>query len=134
MAERTVVPRAFCFSVPSELDDDAAAALPNPGVSAWLTLAYRAKLVPGETVLILGATGVTGQLAMQIAKLLGAKRVAGAGRNERMLERLREMGADARMHSHARRGTTDSTSSLITCGDILRKCCLRRLQNRISRQ
>jgi NADPH2:quinone reductase len=95
MAERTVVPRAFCFSVPSELDDDAAAALPNPGVSAWLTLAYRAKLVPGETVLILGATGVTGQLAMQIAKLLGAKRVAGAGRNERMLERLREMGADA---------------------------------------
>lgn len=94
MAERTVVPRAFCFSVPSGLDDDAAAALPNPGVSAWLTLAHRAKLVPGETVLILGATGVTGQLAVQIAKLLGAKRVIGAGRNERMLERLRELGAD----------------------------------------
>ena len=95
MAERTVVPRAFCFSVPSGLDDDAAAALPNPGVSAWLTLTHRAKLVPGETVLILGVTGVTGQLAVQIAKLLGAKRVIGAGRNERMLERLRELGADA---------------------------------------
>jgi NADPH:quinone reductase-like Zn-dependent oxidoreductase len=95
MAERTVVPSAFCFAVPSAMEDDAAAALPNPGVSAWLTLAHRAKLVPGETVLILGATGVTGQLALQIAKLLGAKRVIGAGRNERMLERLRELGADA---------------------------------------
>lgn len=95
MAERTVVPRAFCFPVPAEIDDDTAAALPNPGVSAWLSLTHRAKLVAGETVLILGATGVTGQLAVQIAKRLGAKRVIGAGRNERVLGRLRELGADA---------------------------------------
>ncbi|HWY43823.1 MAG TPA: zinc-binding alcohol dehydrogenase family protein [Candidatus Sulfotelmatobacter sp.] len=94
MAERTVVPRAFCFAVPPELSDESAAALPNPGVSAWLTLTQRAKLVAGETVLILGATGVTGQLAVQIAKLLGAKRVIGAGRNESALARLRELGAD----------------------------------------
>jgi NADPH2:quinone reductase len=52
-------------------------------------------LVPGETVLILGATGVTGQLATQIAKLLGAKRVVGLGRNERVLARLGDLGADA---------------------------------------
>ena len=95
MAERTVAPRAFCFAVPAEIDDDTAAALPNPGVSAWLTLTHRAKLAAGETVLILGATGVTGQLAVQIAKLLGAKRVIGAGRNERALGKLRELGADA---------------------------------------
>jgi NADPH2:quinone reductase len=95
MAERTVVPRALCFPVPSGIDDDTAAALPNPGVSAWLSLTHRAKLAPGETVLILGATGVTGQLCVQIAKLLGAKRVIGAGRNERVLSRLRELGADA---------------------------------------
>ena len=95
MAERTVVPRAFCFPVPTGIDDDTAAALPNPGVSAWLALTHRAKLAPGETVLILGATGVTGQLAVQIAKLLGAKRVIGAGRNARMLDSLRELGADA---------------------------------------
>jgi len=94
MAELTVVPRAFCFTVPSELRDESAAALPNPGVSAWLTLTHRAKLLAGETVLILGATGVTGQLAVQIAKLLGAKRVIGAGRNESALARLRELGAD----------------------------------------
>jgi len=95
MAERTVAPRAFCFPVPPGIDDDTAAALPNPGVSAWLSLTHRAKLVPGEAVLILGATGVTGQLAVQIAKRLGAKRVIGAGRNARVLGRLRELGADA---------------------------------------
>ncbi len=95
MAERTVVPRAYCFPVPSGLDDDRAAALPNPGISAWLSLTQRAKLAPGETVLILGATGVIGQLAVQMAKLLGASRVIGAGRNERMLSMLSELGADA---------------------------------------
>jgi NADPH:quinone reductase-like Zn-dependent oxidoreductase len=95
MAERAVAPRAFCFPVPAGIDDDIAAALPNPGVSAWLSLTHRAKLAPGETVLILGATGVTGQLAVQIAKVLGAKRVIGAGRNAWALGRLRELGADA---------------------------------------
>jgi NADPH:quinone reductase-like Zn-dependent oxidoreductase len=95
MAELTVVPRSFCFPVPSELDDATAAALPNPGVSTWLSLTHRAKLVPGETVLILGATGVTGQVAVQIAKLLGAQRVIGAGRNPQMLRKLRELGADS---------------------------------------
>jgi len=95
MAEGTVVPLAFCFPIPSGISEDTAAALPNPGVSAWLSLTHRAKLAPGETVLILGATGVTGQLAVQIAKLLGAKHVTGVGRNERVLRRLRELGADA---------------------------------------
>jgi NADPH:quinone reductase-like Zn-dependent oxidoreductase len=95
MAELTVAPRAFCFPVPSELDDATAAALPNPGVSAWLSLTNRAKLVPGESVLILGATGVTGQLAVQIAKLLGARRVVAAGRNPQALCKLRELGADS---------------------------------------
>jgi NADPH:quinone reductase-like Zn-dependent oxidoreductase len=95
MAERTVLRRAQCFLVPEGLPDDVAAALPNPGVSAWLTLQSRAKLVPGETVLILGATGVTGKLAVQIAKLLGAGRVVAAGRNEQVLSTLRDLGADA---------------------------------------
>jgi NADPH:quinone reductase-like Zn-dependent oxidoreductase len=95
MAERTVAPSAFCFSLPDALDDATAAALPNPGVSALLTLQQRAKLAKGETVLILGATGVTGKLAVQIAKLLGAGRVIAAGRNPHALEKLRALGADA---------------------------------------
>jgi NADPH:quinone reductase-like Zn-dependent oxidoreductase len=72
MAQRTVVPKAFVFPIPDSLSDEVAAALPNPGVSAWLTLTFRARLRRGENVLILGATGVTGQLAVTIAKLLGA--------------------------------------------------------------
>ena len=95
MAQRTVVRRAFCFPVPSGVDDETAAALPNPGVSAWLALAFRAKLAPGEQVLILGATGVTGKLAVKIAKLLDAGRVVAAGRNREVLATLNELGADA---------------------------------------
>jgi NADPH:quinone reductase-like Zn-dependent oxidoreductase len=95
MAELTVAPKAFCFPLPAGMDDDTAAALPNPGVSAWVSLTHRAKLARGETVLVLGATGVTGQLAVQIAKLLGAARVVGVGRNERVLARLGDLGADA---------------------------------------
>jgi len=94
-AERTVVRQAQCFAVPRSLDDATAAAIPNPGVSAWLSLSHRAKLAPGETVLILGATGVTGKLAVQIAKLLGASRVVGAGRNPEVLASLTAFGADA---------------------------------------
>jgi NADPH:quinone reductase-like Zn-dependent oxidoreductase len=95
MAERTVAKRALCFSVPEDLDDATAAAIPNPGVSAWLSLKHIAKLAAGETVLILGATGVTGKLAVQIAKLLGAGRVVAAGRNAQILSTLYELGADA---------------------------------------
>src|SRR5215471_14564259 len=95
MAEQTVVPKAFVFSVPDDLNDELGAALPNPGVSAWLALTFRAKLAPGENVLILGATGVTGRLAVRIAKLLGAVRVVAAGRNQEVLSTLRKLGADA---------------------------------------
>lgn len=98
MGQRTVVPKAFIFPVPPSLTDDVAAALPNPGISAWLTLASRAKLAAGENVLILGATGVTGKLAVRIAKLLGAGRVVAAGRNPQALRSLERLGADAVIH------------------------------------
>jgi NADPH2:quinone reductase len=98
MSQRTVVPRAFTFPVPKNVTDETAAALPNPGVSAWLSLAFRAKLAPGENVLILGATGVTGKLAVKIAKILGAARVVAAGRNLEVLNTLHEHGADATIH------------------------------------
>jgi NADPH2:quinone reductase len=95
MSQRTVVPRALTFPVPENLTDEIAAALPNPGVSAWLSLAFRAKLAQGENVLILGATGVTGKLAIKIAKILGAARVVAAGRNQEVLNGLHKHGADA---------------------------------------
>jgi NADPH:quinone reductase-like Zn-dependent oxidoreductase len=98
MAERTVVSRARCFPIPDNVNDDIAAAVVNPGLSAWGALVWRAQLAPGETVLILGATGVTGKLAIQTAKLLGAGRVIGAGRNEQVLNTLHGLGADTTIH------------------------------------
>src|SRR5262249_57843365 len=92
MAERTVVARAWCLPVPEQVDDVTAAALPNPALSAWLALVWRAQLRPGESVLVLGATGVAGQLAVQIAKHLGAERVVAAGRNRRGLATLHGLG------------------------------------------
>jgi NADPH2:quinone reductase len=94
-AEVTVLRRMQCFSVPEALDDATAAAIPNPGVSAWLSLSHRGKLAAGESVLILGATGITGKLAVQIAKLQGAGRVVAAGRNSESLAALSSLGADA---------------------------------------
>ena len=95
MAELTVVRSAFTFPVPESVNDETAAALPNPGVSAWLSMAARAKLAPGDNVLILGATGVTGKLAIKIAKLLGASRVVATGRDPEALRPLHGLGADA---------------------------------------
>jgi NADPH:quinone reductase-like Zn-dependent oxidoreductase len=95
MAEKTVANRGWCLPVPDGLDAVTAAALPNPAMSAWLSLNWRAKLQPGETVLILGATGAAGKLAIQIAKHLEAGRIVAAGRNEAVLSTLLGLGADA---------------------------------------
>jgi NADPH:quinone reductase-like Zn-dependent oxidoreductase len=95
MATLSVVPRTWCVPVPEGVDDCVAAALPNPALSSWLPLTWRAQLKRGETVLVLGATGVAGKLAVQIAKHLGAGRVVAAGRNERILQTLASLGADA---------------------------------------
>lgn len=95
MAEETVIPQFWAMPVPEGLDDLTAAALPNPALSSWLPLVYRAGLQPGERVLILGATGAAGKLAVQIAKHLGAGRVVAAGRNEAVLAALPALGADA---------------------------------------
>ena len=81
MCERTVAPRSRCLRLPDNIDDVQAAAIVNPGISAWLSIKDRARLVKGESVLILGATGVAGQLAIQAARHLGARRIVAAGRN-----------------------------------------------------
>jgi NADPH:quinone reductase-like Zn-dependent oxidoreductase len=81
MCDRTVAPRSKCLPLPDKIDDFQAAAIANPGMSAWLSIKDRAELSAGETVLILGATGVAGQIAIQVSRHLGAKRVIAAGRN-----------------------------------------------------
>jgi NADPH2:quinone reductase len=94
MAERSVTKRSVCVTVPDGVDDVTAAALANPGMSSRAALQFRAKFAAGESVLILGATGSAGHLAVQIAKRMGARRVIAAGRNAAALERAKELGAD----------------------------------------
>jgi NADPH:quinone reductase-like Zn-dependent oxidoreductase len=95
MAERTLIDPKFSFPVPDGVADDVAAALGNAGLAAWLALSWRARLKRGEIVLILGATGVSGLIAVVAAKQLGAGRVVAAGRNREALARAKRLGADA---------------------------------------
>jgi len=81
-------PAAWTVPVPDGLDDATAAALVNPALAAWLPLHERARLVPGETVLVLGASGTAGQMAVTLARQLGARRVVACGRRVAVLERL----------------------------------------------
>ena len=95
MAERTLVSEHGAVVLPDGVDSVAAAAIPNPGISAWISLEHAAMLKPGDHVLVLGATGVTGSIAVQLAKsVFGAGRVVVAGRDVSRLEWLRSAGAD----------------------------------------
>lgn len=94
MAERTVIDRRRAFTLPAGTDPIAVAAAMNPGMSSWIALRRRVGLRPGQSVLVLGATGSAGRLAVQIARHLGAGRVIGAGRDTGRLELLTDLGAD----------------------------------------
>ncbi|AIO44883.1 zinc-binding alcohol dehydrogenase family protein [Burkholderia cenocepacia] len=95
MAERTIAPDTQCVPLPDALDDVTAAAIAIPGMSSWAALTERARFVAGETVLVNGATGTSGRLAVRIAKHLGAAKVIATGRNAAALQALLSAGADA---------------------------------------
>jgi NADPH:quinone reductase-like Zn-dependent oxidoreductase len=95
MAERSLISPHGAFDLPDGVDSVVAAAIPNPGVSAWMSLEHGAAVQPGDSVLVLGATGVTGSIAVQLAKsVFGAGRVIAAGRDVARQEWLRSVGAD----------------------------------------
>jgi NADPH:quinone reductase-like Zn-dependent oxidoreductase len=95
MAERTLVQPSLLVDLPADLDPVKAAALANPGMSCWAALKERAKFIRGESVLVNGATGSAGRLAVQVARFLGARRVVATGRNPQALRALANLGADA---------------------------------------
>ncbi len=95
MAERTLMRAGQGLPVPEGASDALAAAIGNAGLAAWLPLSWRARLHPDETVMILGATGVTGSIAVTAARRLGAGRVIAAGRRPEALARALTQGADA---------------------------------------
>ncbi|MCZ9880663.1 quinone oxidoreductase family protein [Arthrobacter sp. B2a2-09] len=94
-AERTLVAEHDLLDLADGVDDITAAALGNTGLAAWLALTWRADLQPGQNVLVLGATGALGSVAVQLAKALGAAKVVAADRDPERLARSREHGADA---------------------------------------
>jgi NADPH:quinone reductase-like Zn-dependent oxidoreductase len=93
MAE--LAPASWTVPVPSELGDDVAAAVVNPAIAAWLPLLWRAHMKPGDNVMVLGATGASGRMAVRAARLLGAGRIVAAGRREDILASL---DVDARIN------------------------------------
>ena len=94
LAERAV-PGAVVAEVPAGADPGLASALGIAGLAGWMPVARRAPVREGERVLVLGATGTAGQVAVQAARLLGATHVVAAGRDAKGLERALELGADA---------------------------------------
>lgn len=95
MAQRTVVDMRRTIELPDHVDPLLIAAGMNPGMSSWIGLRRRLEFQAGQSVLVLGATGSAGQLAIQIARHLGAGRIVGTGRNAAQLESLAGLGADA---------------------------------------
>ena len=93
MCEQTVIGKALVVPLPDGIEDALAAGIANPGMSSWVAL-DRGRFTAGETVFILGATGTSGQLAVQIAKARGARHIIAAGRNPEALEKLKSLGAD----------------------------------------
>jgi NADPH:quinone reductase-like Zn-dependent oxidoreductase len=94
MAERVVIDRRRSAVLPDGVDPVTIAAAMNPAMSSWVALRRRIAFAPGQRVLVLGATGNAGQLAVQIAKHLGATHVVAAGRDPVRLAALQAVGAD----------------------------------------
>lgn len=94
MAERAVVDLRRVIELPETADVATIAATMNPAMSAWVALRRRVPIQAGQSVLVLGATGNAGGMAVQIARRLGAGRVVAAGRNSERLAELSAQGAD----------------------------------------
>lgn len=95
MAERAVIPDGIGVELPEGTAPEGAIGFGVAGTAAWLGLEWRGGLESGETVIVLGASGVVGQVAVQVARLLGAGRVVGAARSESGRKLVSRLGADA---------------------------------------
>lgn len=108
-SERCVIDPSRSIELPDGVEPADAIGFGVAGMAAWVALEWRGGLKPGEKVLILGAGGAVGQIAVQAAKLLGAGLVVAATRSERGRERALELGADRAVATDA-----ESTEALAT--------------------
>jgi NADPH:quinone reductase-like Zn-dependent oxidoreductase len=88
MAEKSLVSNDLLAPVPEALTDEQAAALVSAGLASWVALTRRAPMHGAGTVMVIGATGAAGAMAVQVARHLGASKVIAVGRNEQKLARL----------------------------------------------
>lgn len=95
MALYCVIDESSALALPDQIDSDLAAALGLSAIAAWMALTWRGHLQPGEQVLVLGASGAVGQVAVQAARLLGAGRVIAASRDKDGRALALSRGADA---------------------------------------
>jgi NADPH:quinone reductase-like Zn-dependent oxidoreductase len=107
MAEQVVIDPRRSTLLPAGTDVPTVAAAMNPAMSAWIALRKRIDFQPGQSVLVLGATGNAGQMAIQVAKHLGAGHVIAAGRDPQRLAALSALGADATISLAGEAETTD---------------------------
>ena len=94
LAERCSAADPDLVAVDVPLDDAEVAAVGNSGVAAWMALTWRARLVPGENVIVLGASGTVGRVAVAAARSLGAARVVAVCRSSSAEDSLTAAGAD----------------------------------------
>ena len=94
MATKALIEPRRSIALPDDADAVKIAAAMNPAMSSWVALRRRITLPSDASVLVLGATGNAGSMAVQIARMLGAGRVVAAGRDRERLERLTRIGAD----------------------------------------
>lgn len=94
MAERTVIDPRRSIELPADADPVLVAAAMNPAMSSWVALRRRIRFAAGQDVLVLGATGNAGRLAVQVATVLGAGSVTAAGRDAGRLAEVAALGAD----------------------------------------
>ena len=119
MAEQTVIDQRRSVTLPDDADSVLVAAAMNPMMSSWIALRRRIHFEPGQTVLVLGATGSSGRMAVQVAKRLGASHVIGAGRDPERLAALTELGADATVRLDDAPGSASDLAEAASDVDIV---------------
>jgi NADPH:quinone reductase-like Zn-dependent oxidoreductase len=119
MAERTVIDLRLSVELPAGADAVQVAAGMNPAMSAWVALKRRIDFTAGQSVLVLGATGASGQMAVQVAKQCGAGQVIAAGRDPQRLAALEDLGADTAVRLDESPGLDELASEVDVVIDYL---------------
>jgi len=119
MAEQTIIDTRRSIVLPEDSDPIAVAAVMNPAMSSWVALRQRVQFQAGQNVLVLGATGNAGQMAVQVARLFGANQIIAVGRNADRLAGLTALGATATVLLEGDAGTARRLGQAAATVDVV---------------